>query len=289
MYRKATALSAIALVAALSACSAEPGQNADGQPKDGNPEVKPVANASALVTKTTAAIEAANTVTMRMKVSGTPEAAKKFNMQCQMNLGKSTFACDGPTEIVMLSEAVYVKRTSGMGTKPPSDKKPWMKVPSELTKMFEVLTERILKFSDFKATIPPGSKITSSKQAEINGEQAVRYEVTVDVEAMLTHRMEMLTKTLPGDQAKVKKKLDELRPKVKANLSEMHYSIWVGSDHLPIQVKAGVPTPGSAEATAGTITVTYTGWGEPVDIAAPPADKVFSPDLPSLPKTQQPN
>jgi hypothetical protein len=56
----------------------------------------------------------------------------------------------------------------------------------------------------------------------------------------------------------------------------MPFDIWVDSDNLPVKITTKTTTSGLTGSGASEVdmTVTYTNWGESLNIQAPPADQV---------------
>lgn len=114
--------------------------------------------------------------------------------------------------------------------------------------------------------IQKAGTITRSEQTTLDGQQVSHYWVTIDAAKIAD---ELASSGLPAEM------LDQLKS---ANVT-YPLELWLNSDQLPVQVtqdlgpmmKAiGAP----AEAQAASITMKYTDWGTPVDVAAPPADQV---------------
>ncbi|MFJ8817133.1 hypothetical protein [Amycolatopsis thermoflava] len=94
-----------------------------------------------------------------------------------------------------------------------------------------------------------GGTIDRSEQTTLDGQQVSHYWITVDL-GKTSGLPEMAGRTAPME-------------------------LWLDADQLPAQMLfdfSGLTSAGDPQM--GPMTMRYTGWGEPVDIAAPPADQV---------------
>jgi hypothetical protein len=101
-----------------------------------------------------------------------------------------------------------------------------------------------------------GAKITSATRTELGGVPATRYTL-VSTEKALRAQLDKLAGT------------PELRKTLAAQVKGAHGEsvLWLDADDLPLRVDSKV-VGGSAPAT--TTSVTYSDWGKPVSISAPP-------------------
>lgn len=121
------------------------------------------------------------------------------------------------------------------------------------------------KFDPSKSLQNLNGAITSFKKSgapeEIDGVQAQPYTVTVDTSKMAEHG------GLGGNAA--------------AMPDELTYKFWVGSDDLPRKLTSHV--------SGADIDVTFTKWGEDVDVQAPPAGQITKKDPFSAMPSQMPS
>lgn len=106
------------------------------------------------------------------------------------------------------------------------------------------------------------SSATSAKaagQQTIDGVQCTHYVISVDTKKMLTAQLKSM-----GNDPTLKASMQQALKRLPATLTE---DIWVGTDHLPRQIKTTVGRP---------MTMTMTKWGQPVKIVAPPASQVVT-------------
>lgn len=278
MRRKTLALSALALVTTLSACSGQTGRTAqpEGDQGSGDRAFKPVSSISALVSQASDSADAQRTVTFTTKISGGPAALDSMPPNtCQVDIAKSMMSCDGAAEMVVTQDAMYVKM-------PVPGQKPWRKISYRSGGAMSQMMSKVStfkRFTEFEKMLPKGSTITGTKRTEVNGKAATRYDVTVD----------------PTKLPKSSNQLAQLGQDVmrKNGITELHSTFWVSDQGLPLKYTTTVPpmTAMGREIPEITTTVTYSDWGKPVEITVPPASKVGEgvqmPKIPELPK--QPN
>jgi hypothetical protein len=101
------------------------------------------------------------------------------------------------------------------------------------------------------------SKITGATPSGLAGVPVTRYTLESSEQALLAQ----LDKFAPTPALR-----DTLRAQFKGAHGESE--LWIGADNLPLRVDSRV-VGGKAPQT--TTTVTYSDWGKPVSIAAPPA------------------
>ena len=96
----------------------------------------------------------------------------------------------------------------------------------------------------------------------VNGVKATRYSGTVDLTKLAELTAESLE--LTDDQLKDFREMVQEEGAPTTTVVD----VWIGKDKLPTRMTMRFQDP-----EAGTITMTcdYTGWGEPVDVVAPPA------------------
>lgn len=222
------------------------------------------ASEAALATKKSAKITLSATEDDKA-VTGTGQAQYGDKSATSM-----TIQAEGQTsEIIFIDNTLYMKLPAGqaaaMGTT-----KPWLKLPggdtnptakalsgslgdaasgSDPAKAFELLTK--------------AGKITSSDKTQLAGKPATHYVIDVDY----SKAADQLPAGIPA----------QVRDAVKGKALHATTELWLDSDQLPVQVitdiapllkAAGLPATGSKS------TVTYSDWGTPVTVQAPPADQV---------------
>lgn len=104
------------------------------------------------------------------------------------------------------------------------------------------------------ATIRPGSLTGEPAEEKLNGVAVRHYSGTTS-----------LTKLSDGQHGKIVRTLDE------HGLHRVPWELWIDHTGLPrkFAIKVKVPKRGALSATT-----TYTDWGKPTDVTAPPGDTV---------------
>jgi hypothetical protein len=106
----------------------------------------------------------------------------------------------------------------------------------------------------------PDLKMVGTEQH--NGVQTLHYSGTVSLDDML--------KASAAGTGMTQQDLDDARTAMqKAGVTKTGYDVWVDGGDLPVEVKFSEDT--SAGAVSGDLT--YSDWGTPVSVTAPPADQ----------------
>ncbi|WP_353952846.1 hypothetical protein V6K52_05245 [Knoellia sp. S7-12] len=258
------ALAALAITATLGACGSEKA----GTSTESSSSSKPAAEApktkvgdevdlSAVFTETAAAMKAKKSYAF---TGETPEGA----MSGQMRVDGDTTAMK--IEATMEGEKATILFVDGamyMGGMPdlPAGKT-FIKIDPNaddpMSKMMAPFLSQMAESAD-----------PTTGLANIKGLKAKVVEVkdgTTTYEATLTaqQQLEMAKKSLEDMGMG-----DEPMPTPSAAMKPITVRQTIGADNLPTKIELS----GSAEST---MTLTYSGWGAPVDVVAPPADKVAS-------------
>jgi hypothetical protein len=79
------------------------------------------------------------------------------------------------------------------------------------------------------------------------------------------------------DTSKMKDAFGDLPPEaLNAMPKTLSFTVYVGPDDLPRRMEMQIPTPGAIQ---GSMTMDYTDWGKPVDIAKPKASEISDKDF----------
>jgi hypothetical protein len=265
--RKLTAvLSAFALAVTLGACGDEGGnQSATNSSGGGNEEA--ATNLAALAQQIGERTAETNTahMTMTMDVAGQKmdaEADVEFSsddIAMSMNM---TLPGEGDMAMVLLDGIMYVQ-----SPEPIEPGKSWLKIDPNgndpMSKALGSSFDEMRKNADPRAAIDQlkeAGKITSQEEAELNGEQTTHYTILVDFEKLVAQQ----------NNPEAKKAAEMLEVK------EFPVELWVNEDGLPMRMTMDMPMtdPSSGQSTSAKIQADYTNWGEPVEIAAPPANQI---------------
>ncbi|MPY99279.1 MAG: hypothetical protein GEU97_15005 [Actinophytocola sp.] len=127
--------------------------------------------------------------------------------------------------------------------------------------------------------------VKDSEQVDVDGETATKHTFQI--------RLDKLTEAFPAGLTK-----EAVKPLKEAGAKSYGMRLWVNDDDLPIKavmdltdVYAAAAKMGGQPAPDGrsTSTMTYSAWGEPVKVEAPPENKVGQmPQVPQQPGGQQP-
>lgn len=183
---------------------------------------------------------------------GADEAAMTMNMSTP----------EGDVGFVFLDGVMYID--VGQEIEPG---KSWIKIDPDggdpMSKALGGISDQMRQNADPRKTLEQfenSGTITAQEEVELNGEQTTHYTITVDVEKLAAEQ----------DDPTLKQALEQ------AGMKDFPVELWVNEDELPVRMKVMMPMadPASGKAADATVQVDYTKWGEPVEIAAPPADQV---------------
>jgi hypothetical protein len=150
-------------------------------------------------------------------------------------------------EMILVDKVLYMKLPAEMtGALGASSTKPWFKVSSTGTDPLS------------KQMGPMLEQLDDSKQAKetLDGEQTTHYWITLDMAKMAKSSDPNMKQA--GEAAAA------------AGMKSMDMEMWLNADNLPVKVVTKAPAAGQTVE----VVATYTDWGKPVDIKAPPADQV---------------
>lgn len=186
-------------------------------------------------------------------------AGKQTAAHLTMTLGAA-----GSMEMVLLNGTLYMKLPAGVNP----GAKPWISFDtngsSPAAKALGSTAELGQQSdpSQLLDKIKAAGTITGVTHEQLNGQDTTHYSITVDVHKLIAQS------TTADAQKQALSKL---------NLTTMPFELWVNSDNLPVKITTKLAVGASATGSAPTlvsVTVNYTKWGQPVTIAAPPADQV---------------
>lgn len=160
--------------------------------------------------------------------------------------------------------------------------KPWVKLDitnnkNPLAKVFGNILEQAKQQSDPRAMlskIKQAGTIDRHATEQLNGQRVTHYWLTLDTAKAVGPAED----TLRGVDPKTGQQLKEELQKQLARMPKTYPTqLWINEENLPVKFLAKIPAP-----TIGTTTVTgtYSDWGKPVTIKAPPADQVTTLQLP---------
>jgi hypothetical protein len=233
------------------------------------PSVTTATSLAALVQDSTAA---ANTASyhLDMSVAGVDVGGDgQFqlagtNTKIQMNMSTPI----GQIQAVIVGGTMYMKLPQGLL----HTAKPWVKFDANgtdpVSKELSALTsqeQQNLDPTKMLTMIAPFATITGTHQTTVGGASATEYSISVDTTKMLHSNI-----VTPEMRSLLNNSNVQLPAK-------LNYQVWLNSADLPVKfvVVEPVSVPGSGAQTV-TVSMTYTNWGQPVTIQAPPAGQVGS-------------
>jgi hypothetical protein len=278
MRRIAASVAALALTVSLAACSDN--GNAQQGGGSGNGATEAATDLVALAKQVGDQTDESSTAHMeftgdagQMKITGEGDmrlGGGEPAMAMDMDTGET-----GKMSMVLLDGVLYMKLPAELS----QGDKPWIKIDSKdksnpLAQVLSSVVDQMRQNADPRASLEQfqeAGEITSSEQAELNGEQTTHYKITVDVQKLADSQTD---KTLK----------QAMEAAIDSGLKDFPVELWVNGEDLPVRMKIQTPTtdPASGKSVPVNVQVDYSKWGEPVDIQAPPADQVG--ELPNAPR-----
>lgn len=176
----------------------------------------------------------------------------------------------GSTQVVVLDDTLFLKLPPGQS---PVAGKPWLKISAAgsdpLSRQLAPLLARLRQAGDPTANLDVlagAGPITGRARETVGGTAATRYTFAIDV-----------AKGAATATGTTKEALDKL---VAIGVKDFRYMLWVDDAGRPVRFVVSEVV----RDVAATVTGTYSHWGEPVTITAPPASQTASAaDVPSGP------
>ncbi|MGZ4451956.1 MAG: hypothetical protein ACXVWX_03385 [Nocardioides sp.] len=167
----------------------------------------------------------------------------------------------GTVRVVLLPSAFYVRLPASSGI---AAGRPWLEIArgtggDAASKAFGPLMDQLKQSFDPQGNLGVLRATTSIKPSgteRIGGVPTTKYVAVVD--------LAKASRLAAGSLA------EQYRTLLQSGVTTVRYSIWVDGDQLPRRFRTVVPMP-QGDVTA---TGTYTDWGKPVRIQAPPAGQV---------------
>lgn len=283
MRKSLIAASALAFALALGACGEE---TTSGQASPGETFADPVSLVSAATASTEEKKSAHFTMNMNMgTMSATSEGQGFFDgentkMAMTMDMDMSAMGQGNMAmEMRLLDNTMYMKMPSmpGMNTS-----KPWIKTDlAEASGLGAMDMSKTMEQNDpTKALemLKDSGEITSTEESEVNGVSATKYTIDVDVEKLMSQY---------GNG------MDQMLDTQSMELNAVPVEVWISEEQLPLKFtmnmgelmnsameSSGQPMPEGMNFDNAHVTMTYSDWGEPVTIEAPPASEVSEGNFP---------
>lgn len=257
---------ALALGACGSATTAEPGASADvtssstpAAAEEISAKVGDVVDLKELSALSAAAVQAKGTAHLSETAAG--ERAMEGQVDYSQTSPRLSMSMKDATEAFQMIFVHGILYLGGPDATDSDPKKPWLKIDPSAddefsTMMAPFITQVESAMSNPVEALAPG--VVSEGTVTAVDDDSMTYEVVL-TKAQLTQALKAATKGLPGVTEQSIATLPET----------LTYTFSLTRDHLPLEMVVDLPE--------GSVTTTYSKWGEPVDIQAPPADLVDTP------------
>ncbi|WP_016701263.1 hypothetical protein [Actinoalloteichus spitiensis] len=244
-------------------------QEAEGGDAEGSGEH---GDAGELITRMNEAMRAEGTVTLLVEgqaagasISG--EGALEYQENGAVDSATTMEVPDSPSPVqsVQVDQIMYLNL--GQEFEPG---KSWLRIdPNEEATgagaLFQMLGQQAAASGNPMAALQEAGdalSIVDSAEEEVNGQQATRYTISLDV-------------ARAGELVQDEMQAQTMQMLAQQGVDTIEQQIWLNEADLPVQLLVDQALPG-AEEQATTTVITYSGWGEPVDIAAPPEEETVS-------------
>ncbi|MPY78684.1 MAG: hypothetical protein GEV04_09330 [Actinophytocola sp.] len=277
------AAGSLALALTLGACG---GESTGGTATAGKTFTDAASLVSAAKESTSEKKSANFTMDMDMgPVTATADGQGLFdgeNSQMAMTMSMDMSAAGMGTmnmEIRMLDNVMYVKLPSGMPGANPA--KPWTKMDlADMSAAGGMDMGQLMEQNDpTKALemLKGSGEITGTEETQVNGEPATKYTVNVDFAKLMSQYGGGMGQL--GDMRGLK-------------IDTIPVEAWINAENLPVRFKMDMSEimnqaakssgqmPKGVNFDGAHITMTYSDWGTPVSIEAPPASQIGKSGLP---------
>lgn len=257
---------ALALGACGSATTAEPGASPDATSASASAaaegasvKVGDVVDLKEISVLSAAAVKAKGTAHLTQETAGEGALEGQVDYsQPSPRLAMSMDDAEGTFQMILVDGTLYLGGPDAADSDP---EKPWLKLDptadDEFSAMFAPLVAEIESAMANPAETLAADVVGEGTVTAVDADSTT-YEVVL-TKAQLEQSLKAATKGLPG-----------ITDTSIATLPEtLTYTFSLTRDHLPLSIVVDLPD--------GSETTTYSKWGEPVDIQAPPAELVDTP------------
>lgn len=283
MRKPVIAAGALAFALVLGACGED---TTSGQASPGKTFTEPASLVSAATASTEEKKSAHFTMDMNMgMMSATGEGQGLFdgeNSKMAMTMTTDMSALGQGSmdmEMRMLGQTVYMK----LPNMPGMDKsKPWIKMDlDQMSGASGMDMSKMMEQNDpTKALemLKDSGEIKSTEESEVNGVPATKYTIDVDVEKLMSRY---------GNG------MEQMFDAQKMKLDALPVDVWISKEQLPLKFRmnmgefmnsavesSGQKMPKGMNFDNAHVSMTYSDWGEPVTVEAPPASQVSSKSFP---------
>lgn len=171
----------------------------------------------------------------------------------------------GTMKMVLLDDVFYMNMpqlSQAVG-------KPWVKIDANGTDPMSKQFGQLISSADQNADptkmldkIKDAGTINSKSTDTVDGQQTTKYSITVDV----AKEAQVL-----GDNDTMKQMISAAQ---RAGLKSYPLNVWLNSDNLPVKMTTDLKLTVNGQSMDENVAVSFTDWGQPVNIQAPPAAEV---------------
>jgi hypothetical protein len=219
-------------------------------------EAKPHNDVGALAAEITAQLSSRKSAQVSFELGGmtgqggyrtAPDLAADFSMT----------DASGSSRFIVLDKAIYLQLPD-KGRAELGVDKPWVRFASGrqgVSALAELMTQQADVGRQI-AKMKSAGTIKSATSEDLDGRRTTHYSIDVDVNRLAESEQDPVLKA----------SLQEIR---EMGTTTIPYQLWLDESNLPVRTIMDVPGDPS-----GKVTMRYARWGDPVDVAAPPADQV---------------
>ncbi|PSL06904.1 hypothetical protein CLV30_102293 [Haloactinopolyspora alba] len=253
--RRTLAVVGVLTVVSVAACGDESAETS-GSPTE-------YGSVSELVEATGAA--SAEYETAQLTLTGSGDVLSGDGMSGQMRFGDdhtdlAMYADGAKGGIVLLDEVVYLNSSQEM-----VPGKPWVRIDPEqeqkgVAAFLRLMARQMIQSSDPTRTLgdyEKAARIVAAEPESVDGTETVRHDVEVDLKTLADVVEDGTDKLL-------------IQTSVDMGVETVKYSMWVDGRDLPMKVETESMSPQGEPVNS---TLTYDGWGDPVEIETPPDAK----------------
>ncbi|MFR9732124.1 hypothetical protein ACL03H_23105 [Saccharopolyspora sp. MS10] len=275
MRRTSIAVCTVALTATLGGCALgqSPGGSAESGSGDSASQGGVFGDLDGLVSAASSAME--ENKSYKLSMTATLGEAGGMQSDCQVDAAREAMSCTGSTgETIMIDGDTYLNspQLNSLGGEPG---KPWARIAedSPASSVNGAQTAALSEAGDFRKLLPEGSRFTPGGTETVNGEETTRYDVVTDVNKVIA----------TAEEGIVKQSYEML---LRGGITELTQTVWVDEEGRPVKVEQITPpmTISGQRIGESTTTLSYSGWGEPVSVAAPDPSQVREFTMPGLPQ-----
>ena len=255
------AISALAMVA-IGACgsstatkpSANTAASSSSSPSPHAPAVGGAVDGLAVATKMADAMLAKKTAHMSVTSNGTPTAEGDYEVGNPVNVAMKMSQQGLNLEVIQVGGVIYIKGVPGMT-------KPWLKLDPKGT---DARSKALASVADVSKSSDPRALVETMEGVkgkylgteQVGGDSTEHYLFLIPISSYGKVLSPAVVKALRG--------------MVKGPIATDY---WVGEDNLPRKMATTMVVGGKKQLTE----LTYSDWGKPVNIVAPPAAQVGAP------------